>query len=284
MSELPQRTQIYQHGIVDSTRWDSFTHRAGDIFVCTPPKCGTTWTQAICAMLVHGTPELPVSLGRISPWLDSTSFPLGDVLQSLDAQAHRRVVKTHTPLDGIPYFDDAHYVAVYRDPRDVFFSGRSHLLNQQRLHAGEVVNEDPVEDFRGYVADAVNGLESLVHHFRTFHKFQSLSNITVLHYANMKRDLPATVRQIAAALQIDADEKLLDTVADAANFAAMKQSSDLSVPAAGRGFWKDDRAFLSKGTNGQWQGVLSEDALKIYDARMRELLSKEEITWLQTGR
>ncbi len=284
MSELPQRTQIHRHAIFDSTRWDGFAHRAGDTFVCTPAKCGTTWTQAICAMLVHRTPDLPASLGHISPWLDATLRPLSEVLDSLEAQAHRRVIKTHTPLDGISYFSDAHYVAVYRDPRDVFFSGRSHLLNQQHLGEGEVVQDDPVEDFRRWVADPVDGLDLLVHHYRTFRKFGGLNNITLLHYANMKRDLPATVRQIAAALQIDADERLFDTVADAASFATMKQSSDLFVPLAGKGFWKDDRAFLSKGTNGQWQGVLSDDALEVYDARMRELLSDEEITWLQSGR
>ena len=76
----------------------------------------------------------------------------------------------------------------------MFFSGRSHLLNQQHLGEGEVVQEDPVEDFRRWVADPVDGLDLLVHHYRTFRKFGSLHNITLLHYANMKRDLPAALK------------------------------------------------------------------------------------------
>ena len=51
----------------------------------------------------------------MSPWLDATLRPLNEVLDSLEAQAHRRVIKAHTPFDGIAYFSDAHYVAVYRD-------------------------------------------------------------------------------------------------------------------------------------------------------------------------
>jgi hypothetical protein len=38
--------------VFDSSRWDSFERRPGDIIICTPPKCGTTWTQMICALLV----------------------------------------------------------------------------------------------------------------------------------------------------------------------------------------------------------------------------------------
>lgn len=52
----------------DSARWDGFPFREGDIVISTPPKCGTTWTQMICALLVFGTPKLDRPLVQISQW------------------------------------------------------------------------------------------------------------------------------------------------------------------------------------------------------------------------
>ena len=48
--------------IADNARWDGFSFREGDIIISTPPKCGTTWTQMICAMLIFQTPDLPQPL------------------------------------------------------------------------------------------------------------------------------------------------------------------------------------------------------------------------------
>src|SRR5215510_2357887 len=96
-------TQYIEDDFVDSGRWKHFIHRGGDVFVSTPPKCGTTWMQAICVMLVQGTGDIEGRLGDISPWLDRTSSPIADVTARLEAQHRRRVIKTHTPLDGFPY-------------------------------------------------------------------------------------------------------------------------------------------------------------------------------------
>jgi aryl sulfotransferase len=50
----PSKTVDYKGPITDTSRWQNFKPRPDDIFICTPPKCGTTWTQAIVAMLVFG--------------------------------------------------------------------------------------------------------------------------------------------------------------------------------------------------------------------------------------
>ena len=54
----------------DSARWDGFEFRPDDIVISTPPKCGTTWTQMICALLVFQTTDVRPPLDVISPWLD----------------------------------------------------------------------------------------------------------------------------------------------------------------------------------------------------------------------
>src|SRR4029450_8410326 len=60
----------YEGTVYDSSRWDGFELRPRDIIIRRPPKCGTTWTQMICALLVLQEPELPLPLDTLSPWID----------------------------------------------------------------------------------------------------------------------------------------------------------------------------------------------------------------------
>ncbi len=85
--------------------------------------------QMICALLVFQSPDLPAPLAELSPWLDWLIAPQEEVHARLDAQDHRRVIKTHTPLDGIPLDARATYICVGRDPRDVALSMDRHIDN-----------------------------------------------------------------------------------------------------------------------------------------------------------
>src|SRR5688572_31717922 len=119
----------YRSDIWDSDRWRAFTARPGDIIISTPPKCGTTWMQMICALLVFQRTTFDRSLDLISPWLEMQTRDISDVVADLDSQQHRRFIKSHTPLDGLP--DDASltYICVARDPRDVAISWARHQDN-----------------------------------------------------------------------------------------------------------------------------------------------------------
>src|SRR5258705_4214020 len=145
---LPDRTRSYITAVSDSTRWDGFRARPGDIFVCTPVKSGTTWTQMLCAMLVHQSTTFPQPLNRLSRWLERHRDPLDEVLASYEAQPHRRIVKTHTPLDGLPDYPEVSYVFCGRDPRDVFCSGLDHMDNASEATAKDALQRAGLpEDF-----------------------------------------------------------------------------------------------------------------------------------------
>lgn len=130
-TSTPERTQHYQNFMVDSARWDNFKFRDGDIVISTPPKSGTTWMQMICALLIFQKPELDEPLTDLSPWIDMDAASIDDVLARLEAQTHRRFIKTHTPLDGLPYEKEAIYLCVARDPRDAFMSMDGHHKNMR---------------------------------------------------------------------------------------------------------------------------------------------------------
>ena len=59
--------RAYTDSVSDSSRWDAFVPRVGDIVVSTPPKSGTTWTQGILAMLIAGDPEVDAQTSMKSP-------------------------------------------------------------------------------------------------------------------------------------------------------------------------------------------------------------------------
>src|SRR3954453_18544759 len=84
----------------DSGRWAGFPFHRGDIVISTRSKSGTTWMQMICALMVFGSPDLPAPLPVLSPWVDHAIEPIADVVARLQAQRHRRFVKTHTRWTG----------------------------------------------------------------------------------------------------------------------------------------------------------------------------------------
>ena len=288
--ERPERTANYTGPRTDTSRWAAYEPREGDIFICTPPKCGTTWTQAICALLIFRRRDFRGQLDTISPWFDSTGVPLDTCVRTLAAQSHRRFIKTHTPLDAVPYRDDATYLAVYRDPRDAFFSLRSHLKNAASAQAIPQTDPDPKigfvawleETFRAGAAEQ-RSLEFFVHHFRSYKRFATLPNLHFLHYADYQRDLPGNVLKIAGILGIDIDLAEAQELAQAASFEHMKNNPRTFAPSFGRGVWKNDAAFFSKGQNAQWHGIIDGALMGHYEQRIGQLLSPADKHWLENG-
>jgi aryl sulfotransferase len=129
MTELPTRNRVYQNAMLDSTYWDHYKPRNDDIIISTSMKAGTTWMQRICAALVFQTPELKEPVDATSPWLDMRNSLPDFVQPMLEAQTHRRFIKSHLPLNATPYLEQVKYIVVGRDARDVFMSMVPHHYN-----------------------------------------------------------------------------------------------------------------------------------------------------------
>ncbi|HEX4866620.1 MAG TPA: sulfotransferase domain-containing protein, partial [Acidimicrobiales bacterium] len=282
----------------------SYRHRAGDIVISTPPKCGTTWTQNIVAMLVFGTSELDRPVSVLSPWLDQVVRPIDEVVADLEAMEHRRFLKTHTPLDGLPQHDDVTYVVVLRDPRDAAVSWGNHVLNldwarmaelRAAAHGMHDVGElpprrppspDPAERWWAYVGDRAPspefaaGLELVARHATLAWQRRHDPNVVLVHYADLEGDLEGEVRRIADRLDLPVPEHDLSELLDAASFSSMRERADVLVPNAGQ-IWFDQRSFFSSGTSGQWRDVVGEGADERYQELVRQLIADEELlAWL----
>ena len=299
----PERKYIYDNMTTDSRRWDGFKPRDGDIIISTPPKCGTTWTQMICALLIFQKTPLDRKLSDYTPWLDMPVKPIEETLGIYEAQAHRRFIKTHTPLDGIPYFDNVTYLFVARDPRDAFISMGNHQKNtnpeamqhfMKALQGRDVVMQRPSGDvltrFRNWISasgipeEGVPTEFNVLHHAQTFWEFRHLPNIHLFHYSDMRADLAGQMRRVADAAGIRIDAALWPKLVEAASFERMKENADALAPTSAHPKqWRDNAAFFNKGEHGQWQGILGAEEVALYRRIMNERLAPELAHWLEHG-
>jgi aryl sulfotransferase len=289
----------YQSDDEDSARWHEFPFRDGDIVISTRSKSGTTWMQMICALLVFQTSELPRPLSELSPWLDWKITPLDEVVERLEAQRHRRFIKTHTPLDGVPIEARATYIVVARDPRDMYISlyhqGNNIDREAVRRMLGQPEPREPVNaPERPALADALqswidrdadpqesmDSIRGVFHHVTdAWHRRETDPNIVLVHYSDLLADLEGQMRQLAARLGIEVAPDRWPLLVEAATFATMQSKASEIVPGAG-GVLKDVGAFFRQGRSGGWRELMTDEQVRHYEQRAAQLAPPEVVAWL----
>lgn len=304
MARRPERAHVYENHHLDSTRWDRFETRPGDILITTAYKSGTTWTQTIVANLIFRNGELPGPVMDVSPWIDMRARDFDEIVATTAAQTHRRFLKTHLPLDGIPYREDMQYVYVGRDLRDVFMSLWNHYsghndaafarLNDPAILVGEPFPRPP-DDLhtlwaqwvsRGWFPWEPEGWPywSTCHHARTWFEHRHLDNLLFVHFADLLADPHGEIARIARFLGIPLEPGELDRIVEVTSFRAMKSRADAVVGQAARLFQGGAQRFLNQGTNGRWRGVLREEELAQYRELVGRALPPGCARWLEQGR
>jgi len=286
----------YQSDEEDSRRWSGFPFRAGDIVISTRSKSGTTWMQMICALLVFQTPKLPVPLIELSPWLDWLGTPRDEVFARLAAQEHRRVIKTHTPLDGLPLDARAIFIVVGRHPLDMAVSLYHQGNNLDRVRISELTGRPssrehatarpPLHDWLvrwiDHDADPRDELDSLpgvFWHLSDAWSRRHEANVVLVHYDDLCADLDGSMRNIATRLDVAVPQERWPGLVDAAGFDQMRARADLLAPDSG-GVMKDRVRFFRRGSSGAGREVLSEAELAHYEARTKSLLPADLWAWL----
>jgi len=169
---------------------------------------------------------------EVSPWLDNRFRPLEELLSELEGQRHRRCIKTHLALDGLPFYPQAKYIVVGRDPRDVFMS----LWNHYTSHTPDYyrsINELPgrvgapfppapadIHDFwRDWISQGWFGWEhegylywGNMHHLQTWWDYRQLDNILLVHFADLLADAFQEIRRIADFLDIVASDEQIAAI------------------------------------------------------------------------
>ncbi|MBV7331288.1 sulfotransferase domain-containing protein [Chloroflexi bacterium TSY] len=309
-------SRVYQNHHLDSTRWDPYVPRDYDIIISTAYKSGTTWTQSIVR-------ELVVYAMRQAGITDPAHFPepdngsslwpdirirgsVDELYAKMEAQQHRRFLKSHLPLDGLSIYTQVKYLIVVRDPRDVFMSLWNHYVsytedtytrfNDTPGRQGDPFPHPPanIHDFwemwisRGWFDWEQEGYPfwGNMRHTQSWWDYRHLENILFLHYADMKADPFRELGRIANFLDIEITDEALARIVDHTNLNTMRQRFSAAEAESDKPLiWREGaKDFFHQGINGRWQGVLTEAELAMYEQTKSRVLTPECARWLEVGR
>lgn len=291
----PRKTRDLHSHHFDSTVWNDIVFRPDDIVVATYAKSGTTWTQQMLAQMLLG-PDPNLEVAEMSPWVDLRVPPKAVKVPAIEAQAHRRFLKTHLPVDALVFSPQAKYLYIGRDARDVVWSLYNHHANANALwyqalndtpgRVGPPI-EPPPADIRQYWRDWFEGdgypFWSFWENARSWWAIRALPNVQFVHFANLKRDLPGQMRRMAAFLDIHVEEANWPAILEYCSFDWMKVHATKSTPLGGAIWDGGAQVFIHKGVNGRWRDVLSAEESAAYEARAETELGAACARWMQTG-
>ena len=215
---------------VDTQRFEwvhqHWTPRADDVFIASFPKSGTTWTQQIVRLvysrgLIHDSDP---PLHAIIPWLDD-SEDLPD-LSVVDSMTSPRVFKSHNPYHLLPrkLTESNRLIYVTRTAKDTAVSMYFHTFGFKMYEYDE-----PIEHFIGeFMAGRVE-YGPYWTHLSSWYPQRERSNILVLHYEDMQRDLAATVARVAHFLDQPLTNEEIERIAHLAFKAAQSRKKKVTL-------------------------------------------------------
>jgi aryl sulfotransferase len=217
-------------------------------------------------------------------------------LPAVEEQTHRRFVKTHLPVDALVFSEKAKYIFIGRDGRDVVWSLYNHHLNANTAWYDALNNtpgrigpeiELPCSSISQYFDDWLekDGFPfwSLWDNARTWWEIHNLPNVHMVHFANLKSDMPGEIRRIAEFIGTPIEESKWENILKHCSFDYMRANATKSVPLGGA-FWDGGaQTFIHKGTNGRWLDVLSAKQVLNYEQRAESELGPDCAHWFATG-
>ncbi|MCF6255536.1 MAG: sulfotransferase domain-containing protein [Gammaproteobacteria bacterium] len=303
--EKPKKTYDYSvHHVFDPERWDQFSPRQGDVVVTTSQRAGTTWTQVIVANLIFQDGNIPGPIGEISPWYDLRFSPFEPMQEALEAQTHRRSIKSHLPLNGLTFYEQLNYIVVGRDTRDAFMS----LLHHHRGLSIDVVKKAATYDdligrsfppdvgsdkdfWRQWISQSWFEWEtqgypywSHLNHAQSWWSFRKLPNILLVHFEDLLNDTEGEIKRIANFLDITIDEKQLPSIKERTRFEEISKNMDKILPEMNMVLRDGPSDYMYKYGSGLWHDFLDDEDIELYQAAVKKTLSPDCARWLEQGR
>jgi aryl sulfotransferase len=293
--KYPTKEREHSHHLLDSTIWNEFKYRDDDIVINAYSKSGTTWVQQIIAQLIWMGAE-DINVSEMSPWLDCRFPSKEERLKLVEAQTHRRFIKSHIPVDTLVFSQKAKYIYIGRDGRDVLWSLYNHHRNMKKeaiqaidsvpervgLPLGEATSS-VIKYFRDWLTEDGYPWWPYWSHILSWWQIKDLPNVMLLHFSNLKGDMPGEIRRIATFLDIAIDETKWYAILEHCSFDYMKAHAAQSVPFGGSIFEGGAETFMHKGVNGRWKDMLTPEDIDHYEQAAKEKLGVDCADWLSTG-
>lgn len=171
-----------------------------DVFIVTPPKCGTTWMQQIVhGLRTRGSMDFD-EICRVIPWINMAHDCGIDIYAP--QVAHPRAFKTHSTLDEAP--KGGKYIVVLRNPHDA-------LISHYYFFEGFFFEKGSI-DLETFAREFYIPRRAVFNHITALWDRRKDGNVLPLCYENMKADLPQTIERIAEFIGIPLDDELREIV------------------------------------------------------------------------
>ena len=185
-----------------------------DVFIVTPPKCGTTWMQQIVhGLRTRGSMDFD-EITRVVPWIDMAHDSGIDIYAP--QVAHPRAFKTHSTMDEVP--KGGKYIVVLRDPKDA-------LLSHYYFFEGFFFEKGSI-DIETFAREHYMPGRDIYKHITALWDQRNDENVLPLCYENMKADLPQTVERVAEFIGIPLDDELREIVLRQSDIKFMQTHED----------------------------------------------------------
>jgi aryl sulfotransferase len=277
--------KVIQQFFLNSTHWDKVIPRQDDIIIASCYKAGTTLTQQIVNLLLNGNNNAD-SMRAMSPWMDSGRF-IPDP-EEIEALPSPRFLKSHLPVDALPWHPEWKYIYLARDPRDVGLSLFNHCrLIEDELEGmgkGNSIDNGPADflSFWDHWVETGKPRWDFWENTDSWWKARHLPNVLLIHFADLTKNKAGEAERIAGFLGCPWNPSVQDRVLDYSSLDYMK-----SLESVGK-FGSTDKApnkagFIHKGTNGRWKDLLTEKQLERYQEIIAKKLEPDCIEWLVHG-
>jgi aryl sulfotransferase len=144
--------------------------------------------------------------------------------------------------------------------------------------------ESVVEYFSEWLAKDGYPFWPFWENIRSWWEIRELPNVLLLHFEDLKRDMPGEIRRMAEFLGIPIDESKWDAILEHCSFDYMKKNAVKSVPLGGV-FWEGGaQTFINKGINGRWRDLLSDEESAEYERVALANLDEDCAQWLASGK
>ncbi|EFO21278.1 sulfotransferase domain-containing protein [Loa loa] len=254
--------------------------RDSDIFVCTYPKCGTTWIQHICSQLLTDNygPQVGQELCITSPMIERMGARFADNLDS------PRLLKTHFTWYNVPKNNNAKYILAVRNPKDCL---TSYFFHNRNFKIYNYEHGDFSAFFELFLTKNIafgnyfDYLLSWLPHIKD-------KNVLFLKYEDMCADLPQAVMRIGEFLGGKAakhirDKTILSQIVANSTIKSMKKDQWRWFPENNL----RQNIFIRKGGSGDWKNYFTHDQSIRLDAMYQKYLAgttaehwwKDEMAW-----
>lgn len=177
------------------------------------------------------------------------------------APERKRVIKTHFNWDLLPHSEQARYIAVIRDPKDIFVS--SYFFVRDGIMGRAMPSVDTW--FNLFLSEKFVIGGSWAQNTAAYWAERHRPNVMIASFKSMKRNLRETVLSVAHFLDIRIGEDVIDEVCRLSTFEYMKRAD--SKFRIGRIIpWRSEGTMIRRGLQGGSQELLPPERQRQVDA------------------